>query len=136
MKYEVRITQSHIDYYQVDAKNEHEAEAFVLAQINNPKDWIYATKVDTIKRTPVVDYSLQITPEGEPLIMKPRTLTATFPDGTQVKRRTARTYVYVVGNKGRLTNGGVSWVGRPELLAARIKDFVDPVVGIVNNDNS
>ena len=66
--------------------------------------------------------------------MKPRTLTATFPDGTQVKRRTARTYVYVVGNKGRLTNGGVSWVGRPDLLTARMKDFVDPVVGVVDND--
>ena len=60
-KYEIRVTQTHIDYYQVDAKNEHEAKAFVKAQINNPKDWIYATKIDTIKSTPKVDYAVQVT---------------------------------------------------------------------------
>ena len=60
-KYEIRVTQTHIDYYQVDAKNEHEAKAFVKAQINNPKDWIYATKIDTLKRTPKVDYAVQVT---------------------------------------------------------------------------
>ena len=67
-KYEIRVTQTHIDYYQVDAKNEHEAKAFVKAQINNPKDWIYATKIDTIKRTPKVDYAVQFTSEGEPIL--------------------------------------------------------------------
>ena len=67
-KYEVRITQNHIDYYHVNAKNEHEAKAFVKAQINNPKDWIYATKVDTIKRTPKVDYALKISKEGEVIL--------------------------------------------------------------------
>ena len=66
--------------------------------------------------------------------MKPRTLTATFPDGTQVKRKTARTYTHVVGNEGRLTNGGVSWVGRPDLIQARLKDFSNPVIGVVNNE--
>ena len=64
-KYEIRVTQTQIDYYHVDAKNEHEAKAFVKAQINNPKDWIYATKVDTIKRTPKVDYALKLSEEGE-----------------------------------------------------------------------
>ena len=64
-KYEVRITQTHIDYYHVNAKNEHEAKAFVKAQINDPKGWIYATKVETIKRTPKVDYALKISKEGE-----------------------------------------------------------------------
>ena len=67
-KYEIRVTQTHIDYYHVDAKNEHEAKAFVKAQINNPKDWIYATKIDTIKRTPKVDYAVQVTSEGEPIL--------------------------------------------------------------------
>jgi|TARA_R100000482_G_scaffold22886_1_gene6695 hypothetical protein len=66
--------------------------------------------------------------------MSTRILTATFPDGTQVKRRTARTYTHVVGNKKNLTNGGVSWVGRPDLVQARLKDFYDPVVGEVTND--
>ena len=67
-KYEIRVTQTHIDYYHVNAKNEHEAKAFVKAQINNPKDWIYATKIDTIKRTPKVDYAVQVTSEGEPIL--------------------------------------------------------------------
>ena len=67
-KYEIIVTQTHIDYYHVDAKNEHEAKAFVKAQINNPKDWIYATKVATIKRTPKVDYEVQVTSEGEPIL--------------------------------------------------------------------
>ena len=62
-KYEIRVTQTHIDYYHVDAKNEHEAKAFVKAQINNPKDWIYATKFDTIKRNPKVDYALKLSEE-------------------------------------------------------------------------
>ena len=64
-KYEIRVRQTHIDYYHVNAKNEHEAKAFVKAQINDPKGWIYATKVDTIKRTPKVDYALKLSKEGE-----------------------------------------------------------------------
>tara|TARA_B100000085_G_C18096412_1_gene331259 strand:+ start:260 stop:472 length:213 start_codon:yes stop_codon:yes gene_type:complete len=64
-KYEIRVTQTHIDYYHVDAKNEHEAKAFVKAQINNPKDWIYAKKVDTIKRTPKLDYALKLSEDEE-----------------------------------------------------------------------
>ena len=67
-KYEVRITQTHIDYYHVNAKNEHEAKAFVKAQINDPKGWIYATKVDTIKRTPKVDYALELDSKGEVIL--------------------------------------------------------------------
>ena len=67
-KYEVRITQTHIDYYHVNAKNEHEAKAFVKAQIDDPKGWIYATKVDTIKRTPKVDYVLKLSEEGEVIL--------------------------------------------------------------------
>ena len=67
-KYEVRITQTHIDYYHVNAKNEHEAKAFVKAQINDPKAWIYATKVDTIKRNPKVDYALKISKKGEVIL--------------------------------------------------------------------
>ena len=67
-KYEIRVTQTHIDYYHVNAKNEHEAKAFVKAQIDDPKGWIYATKVDTIKRTPKVDYALKISKEGEVIL--------------------------------------------------------------------
>ena len=42
-----------------------EAKAFVKAQINNPKDWIYAKKVDTIKRTPKLDYALKLSEDEE-----------------------------------------------------------------------
>ena len=68
------------------------------------------------------------------LMAKTRTLTATFPNGTQVKRRTARTYSHVVAHKGREATGYVSWVGRPDLIKQRLKDFPDPVVGEVTND--
>ena len=67
-KYEIRVTQTHIDYYQVEANSEEEARAFVKAQVNDQTSWIYAKKVDTIKRTPVIDYAVQITPEGEPIL--------------------------------------------------------------------
>ena len=67
-QYEVRVTQTHIDYYQVEATSEEEARAFVKAQVNDPKNWVYATKVDTIKRTPVIDYALQLSPEGEVIL--------------------------------------------------------------------
>ena len=67
-KYEVRVTQTHVDYYRLQADNEEQAKARVLEQVNDQTSWIYATKVDTIKRTPVVDYALHITPEGEPIL--------------------------------------------------------------------
>jgi hypothetical protein len=67
-KYEVRVTQTHVDYYRIQADNEEQAKARVLEQVNNPKGLIYATKVDTIKRTPVIDYALQLSPEGEPIL--------------------------------------------------------------------
>ena len=66
--------------------------------------------------------------------MKTRTLTATFPDGTVLKRRTARTYTHVVSSEGRINNRNCSWCGRPDLVNARLKDFDNPVIGVVNND--
>lgn len=66
--------------------------------------------------------------------MKTRILTAQFPDGTIVKRRTARTYSHVVGHKNKIPLGSISWVGRPDLIKARLKDFSDPVVGEVIDD--
>ena len=66
--YEVRVEQTHIDYYQVEANSEEKAKAFVEAQVNDPKNWVYATKVETIKRTPVIRYAVQLSPEGEPIL--------------------------------------------------------------------
>ena len=66
--------------------------------------------------------------------MSTRTLTATFPDGTTLKRRTARTYTHVVSSEGRINPRNCSWCGRPDLVQARLKDFDNPVVGVVTND--
>ena len=66
--------------------------------------------------------------------LKPRTLTATFPDGTTLKRRTARDYTHVVSSEGRINPHNCSWCGRPDLVQARLKDFNNPVVGVVTND--
>ena len=66
--------------------------------------------------------------------MKPRTLTATFPDGTILKRRTARDYTHVVSSEGRINPHNCSWCGRPDLVGARLGDFINPVVGEVTND--
>lgn len=59
-KYEVRVTQTHVDYYHLQADNAEQAQARVLEQVNKPKGLIYATKVDTIKRKPVLDYALEL----------------------------------------------------------------------------
>jgi len=49
-----------------------------------------------------------------------RTITATFPHGEQVKRRTHRTYTHVVrifatNEKGKTTTLALNWCGRPDL---------------------
>ena len=67
-KYEVRVTQTHVDYYHVDANSEKEAKAFVKAQVKDPKEWIYAKKIDTIKRDPKVDYALKLDSKGEVIL--------------------------------------------------------------------
>ena len=66
--------------------------------------------------------------------MKKRVLTATFPDGTILQRTTARTYTHVVSSEGRINKHNCSWCGRPDLVQARLKDFPNPVVGVVTND--
>ena len=45
---------------------------------------------------------------------KKRTIVARFPDGREVKRVTDRIYTHVVGS---------SWVGRPDLVASRMKQY-------------
>ena len=62
MKYEVRVLETDVNYYRLEADNEEQAKARVLEQVNNPKGLIYATKVDTIKRTPIVNYAVQVSP--------------------------------------------------------------------------
>lgn len=67
--------------------------------------------------------------------MKTRTLTATFPDGKQLTRRTHRDYSHVVQ-----IDGYISWVGRPDLVKGRISQIKKygytgtPRVADVTND--
>ncbi len=64
-KYEVRVTQTHVDYYHIEAKDEAEATALVRQHAIEGDVFINAKKVDTIKRSPIVDYALQLTETGE-----------------------------------------------------------------------
>ena len=75
--YEVRVKQTHIDYYRIEAKSEDEAKSLISQHVgygsnSNEKIednyFIKAKKVDTIKRVPVIEYALQLSPEGEVII--------------------------------------------------------------------
>ena len=63
-KYEVRVTQKHVDYYHVDAARQESAQQQVLTGVCSG---ILGNIVldDTIKRQPVFDYAVQLSPEGE-----------------------------------------------------------------------
>ena len=50
--------------------------------------------------------------------METRVLTATFPNGEQLTRRTHRDYSHVVE-----LGGYISWVGRPDLVQGRISQI-------------
>ena len=67
-EYEVRVTQTHVDYYRIKAKDEDEARALIRQHVIEDDGLIDAKKVDTIKRTPVIDYALQLTTEGEVIL--------------------------------------------------------------------
>ena len=83
---------------------------------------------------------------------KTRTITATFPNGDQITRKTARTYTHVVEviTKFQFTNcNGVTtnhtrreqkWCGRPDLMQKVLNKFqgqkgVTTKVGEVTNDS-
>ena len=63
-KYEVRVTQTHVDYYHVDAASLESARQQVLTGVSSG---ILGNIVldDTIKRTPVIDYAVFLSPEEE-----------------------------------------------------------------------
>jgi len=67
-KYEVRVTQTHVDYYHIEANNDEEARALVRQHAIEGDGFIDAKKVDTIKRSPIVDYALQLTETGEVIL--------------------------------------------------------------------
>ena len=69
-KYEVRVTQTHVDYYRIEAKDEDEARALIRQHVIEDDGLINAKKVDTIKRTPEVDYALELDAKGEVMYAK------------------------------------------------------------------
>jgi len=67
-QYEVRVTQTHVDYYRINAEDEDEARSLIRQHVIEDDGLINAKKIDTIKRTPVIDYALQLTTEGEVIL--------------------------------------------------------------------
>jgi hypothetical protein len=63
-KYEVRVTQTHVDYYHVEAASQESAQQQVLTGVCSGILGNVAL-VDTIKRQPVFDYALELTETGE-----------------------------------------------------------------------
>ena len=66
-KFEVRVTQHHIDYYHVEAENINDAKKKVKQYLEN-KQTRFVLKVDHLKHTPKIDYLVKLTPDGEPII--------------------------------------------------------------------
>ena len=60
-KYEVRVTQTHVDYYHVDATSQESAQQQVLTGVCSG---ILGNVVldDTIKRQPIFDYAMELEP--------------------------------------------------------------------------
>ena len=65
--YEVRVTQTHIDYYRVEAKDAESAKQQVNVALSS-RIMGNVSLDDTIKREHVINYAVQLTPEGEVII--------------------------------------------------------------------
>ena len=63
--FEVRVTTTHVDYYHIEAINPDQAKALIRQKIIEGDSFIPAKKVDTIERTPEVDYGLELDNKGE-----------------------------------------------------------------------
>ena len=63
-----------------------------------------------------------------------RTITATFKDGEQIKRRTHRVYTHVVKGEDKMGNQYTMWCGRPDLVAKKTTKLTTYKVGEVTND--
>ena len=67
-KYEVRVTHSYTNYYHIEAKDQDEAKALIRQKVIEEDGFIEARIDDTIQHTPKIDYAVQITQEGEPIL--------------------------------------------------------------------
>ena len=65
--YEVRVKQTHIDYYRVEAKDADNAKQQVNVALSS-RVMGNVSLDDTIKREHVINYAVQLTPEGEVII--------------------------------------------------------------------
>ena len=67
-KFEVRVTHSYSNYYHIEAKNEDEAKSLIRQKVIEDDAFIEARIDDTVSYTPKIDYAVQITQEGEPIL--------------------------------------------------------------------
>jgi hypothetical protein len=65
--YEVRVKQTHIDYYRVEAKDADNAKQQVNEALSS-RIMGNVSLDDTIKREHVIEYAVQLSPEGEVII--------------------------------------------------------------------
>ena len=65
--YEVRVSQTHIDYYRIEAKDEEHAKQQVNVALSSGIMGNVSLD-DTIKREYVIDYAVELSPEGEVII--------------------------------------------------------------------
>jgi len=67
MKYEIRVTQVTKDYYRVNASNPKEAEALLWEALRSGDRELIELN-DTNDNPPEIDYTVQLSPEGEPIL--------------------------------------------------------------------
>jgi len=66
-KYEIRVTQTCRDYYRVEADNPKDAEQQLWAALRSGNKGKVELN-DTIDSAPTIDYTVQLSPEGEPIL--------------------------------------------------------------------
>lgn len=67
MKYEIRVTQTCRDYYRLEAKSQEEAEQLLWQALRTGIMGNIALD-DTIDSAPTIDYTVQLSPEGEVIL--------------------------------------------------------------------
>jgi len=67
-KFEVRVTHSYTNYYHIEAKDQDEAKALIRQKVIEDDGFVEARIDDTIPHTPKIDYAVEITQKGEPIL--------------------------------------------------------------------
>jgi len=66
-KYEIRVKSSQINYYRLEAKDENDAKEKIKHALST-RIMDDVTLDDTIKRQHVIEYAVELTSEGEPIL--------------------------------------------------------------------